>query len=252
MIARLADGHDGLVCGPLARKALRGILRAYDCSPETAALASLWLGRPQRAAPPPRGHRRLLKNALEPTRRPSMPSRPRLFQSTVPGSSGGWSGRRRAAASRWTAPGLPEPRRAGRALAALAALDAEVAPFSSPVRRFAAAGAAPAQPPPASSIFDDFAAAPQRPAPAPPAASSIFDDFDAAPPRKPPPPPQAESSIFDGFDAAPQRQAPPPPPQSSIFDEFDAAPQQRQPSMLDGFDAAPQQPKSAAVDARRL
>ena len=104
MIARLADGHDGLVCGPLARKALRGILRAYDCSPETAALASLWLGRPQqlpatsRPSSPPQKRPRT-------TRLPSMPSRPPSIQSTVRGSSGGWSGRRARAASRWTAPG---------------------------------------------------------------------------------------------------------------------------------------------------
>ena len=71
MIARLADGHDGLVCGPLARKALRGILRAYDCSPQTAALASVWLGRPQRAA-------RHLASVVASSKTPSNDAAPRL------------------------------------------------------------------------------------------------------------------------------------------------------------------------------
>ena len=102
MIARLADGHDGLVCGPLARKALRGILRAYDCSDETAALASLWLG----AAWPPATSR----PSSPPQNAPSTDAAPldafeaAFHQSTVRASSGGWSGRR-ARGARWTAPG---------------------------------------------------------------------------------------------------------------------------------------------------
>ena len=140
MIARLADGHDGLVCGPLARKALRGILRAYDCSPETAALASLWLGRPQRAA-------RHLAAIVASSKTPSTDAAPLdAFEAAFASIHGpglvrrlvGTAGARRVALDGARAclnRGAPAA-----ALAALAALDAEVAPFSSPVRRFAAAG----------------------------------------------------------------------------------------------------------------
>ena len=267
--------------GIVARKALRGILRAYDCSDETAALASLWLGRPQRAA---RHLAAIVASSKRPrtTRRPSMPSRPRLFLFMVRGSSGGWSGRRahrrvaldgaRACLNR----GAPAA-----ALAALAALDAEVAPFSSPVRRFAS-GRRRAAPSGSPSIFDDFARGrSQRPlrrrrrpysttstrraeptAPggrAPSSTAGRSGQRQAAPPTaaakldlrrfRAPRPQQAPRSMLDGFDAAPSRPA----RSRSMLDGFDAAPQQRSapPSMLDGFDAAPQRRAAGRRHAAR-
>ena len=273
MIARLADGHDGLVCGPLARKALRGILRAYDCSDETAALASRGSGgrsgppATSRPSSPPQKRPRT-------TRRPSMPSRPRSMQSTVRASSGGWSGRRararaldgaRACLNR----GAPveRPRRArgagrgGRAVlqsraplrcgrrgslsAAAGVLDLRR------LRRGAAAAGARC----AGGVVHirrlRRGAAPQAASAAPGGILHLRRLRRGGPRasrrrRRLRTPPSSTSSTRHHRQAAPRR--------LRCFDEFDAAPQQRQapPSMLDGFDAAPQRPAAPPVDARRL